>query len=239
MRRASYGERMEREGFSLLVAAIDNSLHDRSGEFVYATSKLQPFVKNNLVTLLKAHISDALQETTVATPDSSSDSDAKSLGKDRKAQALEDPKDGGGLARLKDLLCQAADSVGLDIHRPNGGLCWTVLPDLLANESVYINNYPDILMPHETRKTQTTSRGIKNLTMGERRKLIKALESREYPCQFIRLARERKSEIQNSQHPLIIFAPTTNRQPYFWKERKRKMEEFDDMTLAPPAKKTK
>ena len=62
---------------------------------------------------------------------------------------------------------------------------WGTVEDVMTKHGVYLDNYPDILMPHE--KRQTKGKGIQNLQTSEWKKLLNALCSQVNQCRFIRL----------------------------------------------------
>ena len=74
-------------------------------------------------------------------------------------------------------------AVGLRLNAT--GLPWTRLLSMMADQGIYIDNYPYIMLPHEQRDGQGKSKGVGNLRQREQMCLYYALvESIHHPCQF-------------------------------------------------------
>lgn len=74
-------------------------------------------------------------------------------------------------------------TVGLTLNA--NGLPWTRLLTVIAERSIYIDNYPNIMLPHELRAGQSQSKGIGNLLLQEQVCLYYALtDSKNHPCRF-------------------------------------------------------
>ena len=81
------------------------------------------------------------------------------------------------------LLCVA--KVNFDPAPGNKGLRWLKLLDNMAESGVYLNNYPYIMLPNKQRKSSAKSKGLGNLYLSHRKRLIEVFLSEEHPCRFV------------------------------------------------------
>ena len=78
----------------------------------------------------------------------------------------------------------------------------------MVEEGIYLDNYPDILMPHENRNK--TNKGIQNLRRREQKMLIKALCSKDNRCRFIRLPKPNQSTSYQTNFYQVMTAKLMN-----------------------------
>ncbi|KAF8335664.1 hypothetical protein F5887DRAFT_1079068 [Amanita rubescens] len=128
-----------------------------------------------------------------------------------------DDTDGKVLKNLKNLLVQSAEAAQFEILDTRGRLKWSTMVNDMVDQDVYLDNYPYILMPQETRHKR--NQGIQNLSRTEQRALIEALRSEANQCQFIRLPKQNQNDIKTCKHPLIVFAPPSPEDQHKWGKR--------------------
>ena len=109
------------------------------------------------------------------------------------------------------------------------GLKWDTLPNLLAEQGIYIDNWPEeTKFPGNYESTKGTKRGLWSLTICERETLLKAMDDPHHPLEFKPFKRQSpedikgmnglillvycalntyRTELEQSQEPVIICAP--------------------------------
>ena len=111
------------------------------------------------------------------------------------------------------------------------GLKWDNLPNLLAEQGVYINNWPEeTKFPGDYESTKGTKRGLWSLTICEREALLKAMDDPLHPLEFKPFKHQSPKDIEGMNVLIcsVYCALTT-----YWTELEQSKEPV--IVCAPPA----